>query len=447
MPQPPEEKHVFRAQGPGQRGDAAPSGRQVYRAGGAKAPQPIRRAGGAAPKTPPRSGQGQPPAGGSPRRAETQGRTPAPPRAARQRAALPGGVATKQRGAPKLPLYLLGGLFALLLVSLAVWGFAGGRLKELFDGGQAAPGAVSGAVSGAAPAEDAQLAVKAGQDWPAQVGDRLVGQKPQRVVSLSPMVTEALLSLPGHGALCGVTEYCDDRGRGLATVGTPLLPRPEAILELAPEYVLCQTPLADGVKEQLEQGGARVIQLLSPTDLESLRRFYGELGALLNGNETGRAQGQGVIDRLADTLASYDRAAGQKATALLLPDLSGLAATAETAEWALLGQVFRHPLESETGWLAGAGCLADDDPDNDLAEVQAAEPDILLVPDTIAPEQLAEALGGLRAVESGAVVYIDYGLVEAFSPRLIFAVAEAANLAYPELQPAALPAGESGKKP
>ncbi len=109
MPQPPEEKHVFRAQGPGQRGDAAPSGRQVYRAGGAKAPQPIRRAGGAAPKTPPRSGQGQPPAGGSPRRAETQGRTPAPPRAARQRAALPGGVATKQRGAPKLPLYLLGG--------------------------------------------------------------------------------------------------------------------------------------------------------------------------------------------------------------------------------------------------------------------------------------------------------------------------------------------------
>lgn len=445
MPQPPEEKHVFRAQGPGQRGDGAPSGRQVYRAGGAKAPQPIRRAGGAAPKTPPRGGQGQPPAGGSPRRAETQGRTPAPGRAARQRAARRRCHKAARR--PQAAALFAGGLFALLLVSLAVWGFAGGRLKELFDGGQAAPGAVSGAVSGAAPAEDAQLAVKAGQDWPAQVGDRLVGQKPQRVVSLSPMVTEALLSLPGHGALCGVTEYCDDRGRGLATVGTPLLPRPEAILELAPEYVLCQTPLADGVKEQLEQGGARVIQLLSPTDLESLRRFYGELGALLNGNETGRAQGQGVIDRLADTLASYDRAAGQKATALLLPDLSGLAATAETAEWALLGQVFRHPLESETGWLAGAGCLADDDPDNDLAEVRAADPDILLVPDTIAPEQLAEALGGLRAVENGAVVYIDYGLVEAFSPRLIFAVAEAANLAYPELQPAARPADESGKKP
>lgn len=433
MPQPPEEKHVFRAQDPGRRGDAAPTGRQVYCAGGAKTPQPIRRAGAAAPNTPP----------SGPRRPETPGRPPAPPRTARQRAAQRGGVATKQRGAPKLPLYLLGGLFALLLVSLAVWAAAGGRLKELLDGGPAAPGAVSGAVSGAAPAEDAQLAVKAGQDWPAQVGDRLVGQKPQRVVSLSPMVTEALLSLPEHGALCGVTEYCDDRGRGLATVGTPLLPRPEAILELAPEYVLCQTPLADGVKEQLEQGGARVIQLSTPTDLESLRRFYGELGALLNGSETGRAQGQGVIDRLADTLASYDRAAGQKATALLLPDLSGLAATAETAEWALLGQVFRHPLESETGWLAGAGCLADDDPDNDLAEVRAADPDLLLVPDTVAPEQLAEALGDLRAVESGAVVYIDYGLVETFSPRLIFAVAEAANLAYPELRPPAPPAAES----
>lgn len=446
MPQPPEEKHVFRAQGPGQRGDAAPSGRQVYRAGGAKAPQPIRRA-GRPPKRRPGAGRAsrrRAAAPGAPKRRGGPPRRPGQPGSALR---CPGALPQSSAAPPSCRSICWGGLFALLLVSLAVWGFAGGRLKELFDGGQAAPGAVSGAVSGAAPAEDAQLAVKAGQDWPAQVGDRLVGQKPQRVVSLSPMVTEALLSLPGHGALCGVTEYCDDRGRGLATVGTPLLPRPEAILELAPEYVLCQTPLADGVKEQLEQGGARVIQLLSPTDLESLRRFYGELGALLNGNETGRAQGQGVIDRLADTLASYDRAAGQKATALLLPDLSGLAATAETAEWALLGQVFRHPLESETGWLAGAGCLADDDPDNDLAEVQAAEPDILLVPDTIAPEQLAEALGGLRAVESGAVVYIDYGLVEAFSPRLIFAVAEAANLAYPELQPAALPAGESGKKP
>lgn len=424
-----------------------PAGGRCTARAGQRPPSPSAGRAGRPPKRRPGAGRAsrrRAAAPGAPKRRGGPPRRPGQPGSALR---CPGALPQSSAAPPSCRSICWGGLFALLLVSLAVWGFAGGRLKELFDGGQAAPGAVSGAVSGAAPAEDAQLAVKAGQDWPAQVGDRLVGQKPQRVVSLSPMVTEALLSLPGHGALCGVTEYCDDRGRGLATVGTPLLPRPEAILELAPEYVLCQTPLADGVKEQLEQGGARVIQLLSPTDLESLRRFYGELGALLNGNETGRAQGQGVIDRLADTLASYDRAAGQKATALLLPDLSGLAATAETAEWALLGQVFRHPLESETGWLAGAGCLADDDPDNDLAEVQAAEPDILLVPDTIAPEQLAEALGGLRAVESGAVVYIDYGLVEAFSPRLIFAVAEAANLAYPELQPAALPAGESGKKP
>src|SRR5699024_12553950 len=49
--------------------------------------------------------------------------------------------------------------------------------------------------------------VKEGQDWPAMVGDRMVSEKPEKVVSLSPMITEALLSLPGHEALCAVTEY------------------------------------------------------------------------------------------------------------------------------------------------------------------------------------------------------------------------------------------------
>lgn len=437
MPQPPSEKHVFHAGGARQSGPA-PGEKTGAPAGGAKTPRPIRRSGrGGGPPVQgltPQPGRTQQPAREPVRQTYTPPRAPKGA-AARRRQAQRGGVATatRRRAPQKLPLYLLGGLFALLLVSLAVWGLSGGKLAGLFSGG-AAP---ASAASGAAPAGEEDLAVKAGQDWPAQVGDRLVGQKPERVVSLSPMITEALLSLPGHGSLCGVTEYCDDRGQGLATVGTPLLPRPEAILELAPQYVLCQTPLADGVKQQLEQGGARVIQLSTPSDLAGLRQFYGELGALLSGNETGRAQGQGVIDRLADTLARYDRAAGQKATALLLPDLSGLAATAETAEWALLGQVFRHPLEGETGWLAGAACLADGDPENDLSEIRAADPDLLLVPDTVTPEQLAEALGGLGAVERGAVIYIDYRLVETFSPRLIFAVAEAANLAYPDLAPPA----------
>lgn len=470
MPRTPEEKHVFRAadgKKPGQAPARAPAstgstGRQIPAKPAAQSAPPISQPSAAgevkAPRRIARSKKATSPAGGALPQAKSAltaqpsapaSKAPQPHRAAaspvggRQapqpqmaeygRRTLP--APARKSNNKKLPLYLLSGLGAVLLVSLCVWGLGGDTLKSWFN---AVPAVASGstAQSGSASAGqngDEGLAVKAGKDWPAQVGDRLVGQKPQKLVSLSPMITEALLCLPGNEALCGVTEYCNNRGAELVTVGTPLLPRPEAILELSAQYVLCQTPLANGVKEQIEQGGARVIQLETPTDLAGLRRFYGELGAILNGNETGRAQGCGVIDRLSAALALYDRATEEKATALLLPDLSGMAATADTVEWAVLGQVFRHPLPDATGWLAAGECLNDADPDNDWDQLKAADPDLLLVPDSVSPEDLSAALGELRAVQKGAVVYLDERLVETMSPRLIFTVAQAANLAYPGL--------------
>ncbi len=453
----PPEKHVFRAGDAPSGGELRQQGgKTVFRAGGAKAekrgkkpaapaasaaprqeaparqeapsrPVKLRRnaaapapaapagekAGGAAPKAAPAPAPAGEKTGGTAPKAAPR---PAP-------AAAPKAAASwsRRRRGSRTPLIVLGSLLALLVVCLAGWALdVPARLEGL-----TLPGGPSSSAT-----------VKEGQDWPAMVGDRLVSEKPEKVVSLSPMITEALLSLPGHETLCAVTEYCDARSTGLATVGTPLLPRTEDIIALAPDYVLCQTPLAGPVQTELEEAGVEVIQMDTPADLAALREFYGQLGALLGGNETGRALGYGVIDRLESTLAAYDAALPEKASALLLPDLSGLAATADTAEWTLLGQVFRHPLPDAADWLAGAECLTDEDAGNDLDQIRAADPDVLLVADTVSPEDLSAALGDLRAVQNGAVVYVDIRLTETLSPRLVFAIADAAALAYPEFAPA-----------
>lgn len=378
------------------------------------------KTGGTAPKAAPAASTGEKTGGAAPKAAPT-----AVPKAAPRPApaAAPKAAASwsRRRRGSRTPLIVLGSLLALLVVCLAGWALdVPARLEGL-----TLPGGSSSSAT-----------VKEGQDWPAMVGDRMVSEKPEKVVSLSPMITEALLSLPGHEALCAVTEYCDAHSTGLATVGTPLLPRTEDIIALAPDYVLCQTPLAGPVQTELEEAGVEVIQMDTPADLAALREFYGQLGALLGGNETGRALGYGVIDRLESTLAAYDAALPEKASALLLPDLSGLAATADTAEWTLLGQVFRHPLPDAADWLAGAECLTDEDAGNDLDQIRAVDPDVLLVADTVSPEDLSAALGDLRAVQNGAVVYVDIRLTETLSPRLVFAIADAAALAYPEFAPA-----------
>lgn len=398
---------------------AAPAGEKAGGAGPKAALAPAReKTSGAVPKAAPAAFTGEKMGGAAPKAAPT-----AVPKAAPAAAPKAAASWSRRRRGSRTPLIVLGSLLALLVVCLAGWALdVPARLEGL---------TLPGGSSSSAPVE-----IKEGQDWPAMVGDRLVSEKPEKVVSLSPMITEALLSLPGHEALCAVTEYCDARSTGLATVGTPLLPRTEDIIALAPDYVLCQTPLAGPVQTELEEAGVEVIQMDIPADLAALREFYGQLGALLGGNETGRALGYGVIDRLESTLAAYDAALPEKASALLLPDLTGLAATADTAEWTLLGQVFRHPLPDAADWLAGAECLSDEDAGNDLDQIRAADPDVLLVADTVSPEDLSAALGDLRAVQNGAVVYVDIRLTETLSPRLVFAIADAAALAYPEFAPA-----------
>ena len=407
----PPEKHVFRAgDSSGQGSMHQQGGKTVFRADGGKSEKRARKE--PAPEKAPAPRREPAPRAPKPRPAKPQ-KAPAPAKAASPWPA--------RRRKNRAPLIVLGSLLALLVVCLAGWALdVPGRLAGL-----TLPGGSSSSAT-----------VQEGKDWPAMVGDRLVSEKPEKVVSLSPMVTEALLSLPGHEALCAVTEYCDARSTGLATVGTPLLPRTEEIIALAPDYVLCQTPLAGPVQTELEQAGVEVIQLDTPADLAGLREFYGQLGALLGGNETGRALGYGVIDRLESTLAAYNAALPDKASALLLPDLTGLAATADTAEWTLLGQVFRHPLPDAADWLAGAECLTDEDAENDLDQIRAADPDVLLMANTVSPEDLSAALGDLRAVQNGAVVYVDLRLTETLSPRLVFAIADAAALAYPEFAPA-----------
>lgn len=274
--------------------------------------------------------------------------------------------------------------------------------------------------------------VESASGFPVQVGDRQVDARPERIVSLSPMLTQALLSLPGHEALCGVTEYCRTDGEELPTVGTPLLPRADRIKELAPQYVLCQTPIPDAAARSIEESGARIIQLPPAKDLESLRELYAQLGALLLGNETGRPLGTAMIDRLEDSLARCRQITGGEKTALLLPDLSGAAATEDTAEWALLGQVFRHPVPDASGWMADAAELADEDPNNDLEPIRRADPDLLLLPTDLSPELLNEKLGDLRAVQQGAVVWYDRQTAENLSPQFLMDIVRGVRLVCPQ---------------
>jgi ABC-type Fe3+-hydroxamate transport system substrate-binding protein len=75
------------------------------------------------------------------------------------------------------------------------------------------------------------------------MSSRLFGQeKPRRIVSTAPSITEALFALGLGGQVVGVSRFCDfpREVEKLPKVGTYLKPDPEAIARLAPDLVFVQ---------------------------------------------------------------------------------------------------------------------------------------------------------------------------------------------------------------
>ena len=76
-------------------------------------------------------------------------------------------------------------------------------------------------------------------NWPVAIGDIRVAEKPERIVSLSPALTEVLYELGGGDRMAGVSAYCDfpaDIGN-LPDCGTAQSPDLDRLRELSPDVV------------------------------------------------------------------------------------------------------------------------------------------------------------------------------------------------------------------
>ncbi len=100
---------------------------------------------------------------------------------------------------------------------------------------------------------------------------------PKRIVSLSVVTDEILLSLASRERVVGVSRYANDPLKcyvfSLAK-GIPRLRRDdvESILELGPDLVLLSTRAAKEVEALIRQAGVSVTRVPTPLGLEDIRR-------------------------------------------------------------------------------------------------------------------------------------------------------------------------------
>ena len=101
----------------------------------------------------------------------------------------------------------------------------------------------------------------------------------QRLVSLSPAVTETLFAIGAGPEIVGVSDYCNypEEAKKLPRTGTALSPGYEAIVRLKPSLILCEGAASVPRRELTALGVTKFLPWLSLEDIVASTRLLGAL--------------------------------------------------------------------------------------------------------------------------------------------------------------------------
>lgn len=134
--------------------------------------------------------------------------------------------------------------------------------------------------------------------YPVTVAEVIVPEQPEKVLSLSPSLTEILCDLGYASRLAGVSDYCDypQAVASKPKLGTVQLPDLEAIRETGAKYLFTETAFAEQDLIALQQAQIEVICLTPAKTLEELKKLYTSLCTVMDGETEGKAAAQKAMD-------------------------------------------------------------------------------------------------------------------------------------------------------
>ena len=120
----------------------------------------------------------------------------------------------------------------------------------------------------------------------------------QRLVSLSPAVTETLFAIGAGAEIVGVSDYCNypEEANKLPRTGTALTPGYEAIVRLQPTLILCEAAASTPRRELAALGVTKFLPWLSLEEIVASTRL---LGALTSHSEAAGILASKLWERLA----------------------------------------------------------------------------------------------------------------------------------------------------
>ena len=259
-------------------------------------------------------------------------------------------------------------------------------------------------------------------DFPVTVNGVEIASAPQRVICLSPSITEIIYELGSYTQLYGVSDDCDwpEETAQKEKMGTSAEPDTEKIISAVPDLVLVSGSLDESLSESLSLRGIPVISIEAAQSIEGLKDVYVSVATALAGKETGQINGETTYNNLIDKIKQEASVAGMTLKRAVFIPADGIIA-------------YSGSFISDIMSLAGAQNIAQsaDESGDWAAYVAALNPDYIFCAADIEQSILSNpTLAETNAVKSGSVRSMDPALYERQGGRIYEAAMEMYRFMY-----------------
>ncbi|MFY1697274.1 MULTISPECIES: ABC transporter substrate-binding protein [unclassified Solwaraspora] len=274
---------------------------------------------------------------------------------------------------------------------------------------------------GSGDADDAQpgASPQAGASFPVTVGDLTLDVRPEKIVSLSPTLTEMLFAIDAGDQVAAVDDNSNHPAEAPTTDLSGFTPNVEAIVTYEPDLVVLSTD-ANGVVAGLERLSVPVYVADAAVTLEDTYRQITELGAL-TGHPDAAADLADSMRTEIDKLVADAPELAEPLTYYYELDPTFYTVTSQTFVGSLFAMVGLTNIADAADPQGDAGGY----PQLSAEALIDADPDLIFLADTKCCEQDAQTVAAragwstITAVQAGQVVELDDDIASRWGPRVV----------------------------
>ncbi len=209
-------------------------------------------------------------------------------------------------------------------------------------------------------------------DYPMTIVDKfgndiVIEKAPEKVISLSPEITEIIFAVGGGDLMVGRSSYCDypEASASVEEFGSVTTMNLERVVEVSPDVIFLSSMAPEESVNMLTEQGLTVVAIDKDSSLQGTYDYFNIIGGVLNKKEQAANLAKETEDKISAVAA--------KVEGLEKPTLYYVVYAAEGYDSTATGDTFIHDIietagaenvaKDATDWMYSVEKLVEDDPD------------------------------------------------------------------------------------